>query len=250
VIITRNSDDSFKVVAGGGRLIFTENYEKSDINVLASADHFKRYIKGTHQFSHILAGEERLISSGEADDKITLQYSTYGAWTDTAGTVANNRYQSAIGYSVFGTRTKTNDMPTGSATYRGYVEGHVWKPTSGQVIGTDQEAIAGYFTTSINFGTSLVTTEFKNMQTFALTPDSKGVKWRNFTSVGTLSGNGFTGSVSALTTVGHGVAEGGIYTGSLTGALFGPSAAEIGGVWSVNVGNEHAVGVILGKKQP
>ena len=154
--------------------------------------------------------------------------------TQTFESLTNVQY----GYVVRGTRTLTNDMPSGTATYSGQLEAKEWDTTTAGSSATAPE-FRGDFNMTADFGTGLVTGTASNM---GRRPGRSGnfdyssYATTGLTFEGTVSGN----EISATSISGTGEFAG--YVGSAKGAFYGPQAAEVGGVFS---GENSADGRVL-----
>ena len=147
------------------------------------------------------------------------------------------------GYVVRGTRTSTNDMPTGSASYSGRMQAREW-PTDVLSSYTDADEYRGDFGMIADFAAGTVTGAVSNVvsrpsfsETDAASPST------GLTFQGTVSGN----SITASSLSGTGAFAG--YSGSVEGAFYGPDAAEVGGVFEASATDKLLQGYFAGDKE-
>ena len=146
------------------------------------------------------------------------------------------------GYIVRGTRTSTNDMPTGSASYSGEMHAREW-PTDSLSNFTDADEYRGDFSMTADFAAGTVAGTVSNVHsrpsftgTYTSSPST------GLTFQGTVNGNEIT--ASALTGTGT-FAE---YSGMAKGAFYGPAAAEVGGVFEGTATDKLLQGYFAGDK--
>lgn len=167
-----------------------------------------------------------LISAG-------LNYTALGTWSiDAAG---SNGMTTNISYFILGYQTAPTSMPTsGSATYSGTnnVTGVVGIQ-GGSSNGTGSANLTGNASLTANFGTGAITGSLSNMMA---TPSNGGsaVAWDSVSLSGSISGALFSGTTAVASTPGtsYSLAAGG--TGTLRGGFYGPSANEVGAVWTLH----------------
>lgn len=164
---------------------------------------------------------------------VPLSYTLIGTW---ATNLASGTPTYRIG--VGGAPTQASDVPrTGSASYSVGVGGAAIEN------GTSFDLAAnstGTFTA--NFGTSTVST---TLNLIGVQGSNTPVSFGSFSGLGTISstGPGFTGTFS-------GTAYNAFPTsGLLSGAFFGPQAAEMGYGYTLSAGGFSAVGAVAGAKQ-
>lgn len=147
------------------------------------------------------------------------------------------------GYVVRGTRTSTDDMPTGSASYSGRMHAREW-PTNVLSTYTDADEYRGEFSMTADFAAGTVTGAVSNVVS---RPSLRGTDTSSpstgLTFQGTVSGN----SITASNLSGTGAFAG--YSGSAEGAFYGPGAAEVGGVFEGTATNKLLQGYFAGDKQ-
>ena len=164
-----------------------------------------------------------------------------GTW-DYGGDTAQH------GVFVVGYETPSGAMPTtGSATYTGFAFGRMYVPSST----TDalpcmcQEVpVQGDAFLTANFGARTVTGELTNM--YRVWWDES--RWNDVTFTSVIAGNGFSGTTSVTGAVDLGMRANA--TGTLEGRFFGPSAEEVGAVWTLFDGTNAAIGTLGGRRGP
>ncbi|MFC7049137.1 transferrin-binding protein-like solute binding protein [Emcibacter nanhaiensis] len=170
------------------------------------------------------------------NETINLSYVSFGQWSKTDGVVSTNGFNTARGYTVFGVTTD-NVPTTGTATYRGYVDGFLYQATA--VAGDpDVYAVRGSLTATADFGNNTITTDFQDM---ALSQGSGFTDWVDFSYEGTIANGMFTGDADAAT-------QGAGYEGTVNGAFYGPNAVEIGGTWELYGNGQEAAGAFVGEQ--
>ena len=170
------------------------------------------------------------------------------AWTHfTPGEERNadSVVDSNYGFVVRGTRTATNDLPSGTAEYSGPMAAKSWDTTGVANRRTSPE-YRGNFSMTADFGSGSVMATVANV---TRRPGNSGsfasTSGTGLTFEATVSGNAFT--ANALTGTGHFAG----YTGSAKGAFYGPQAAEAAGVFSGEdtASNKALHGWFVGDKQ-
>ncbi len=191
-----------------------------------------------------------------------MSYLTMGTW----------RYFTASGVTGFdgaaltGYQTQAGHVPTsGSATYIGVrgapqgdikaggVTGTIWyPPESGPAL--ISSGVSGNATLNINFGTGSVAGQLTNMTVG--TGSGGSAAWNDVNLSGSLSGASMSGTTSTPgPAAGAGFsppAMSSAATGTFKGALYGPSANEVGAIWTLFEtanGGKSAVGVIAATHQ-
>ena len=132
------------------------------------------------------------------------------------------------GNVVRGTRTTANDMPSGSATYSGWLGAKGWATTTAGSHRTAPEYL-GDFSLTADFGAGSVMGAVSNVGRrpgSSGSYDYSGDAATGLTFQGSVSGN----AITASTLSGTGAFAG--YGGTAEGAFYGPRAAEVGGVFA------------------
>ena len=191
-------------------------------NISSSNANFTTYSKPGTGTTETL----RVLNSGAP--LIALSYVHYGQWrrTSTAsGTTSVNDT-----YLVFGTKSPSSAVTSGSGSYSTIVDGTF-------VNKTGSYAVSGTGTFSANFagGTIAYST------TANATPETSGTAF----SFGTMAGTGSIASQSA-SFKGTGVTNGSGYAMDVAGNFYGPAAQEIGGTFRIRGNNGNGTGVIAG----
>jgi hypothetical protein len=170
----------------------------------------------------------RRLNLGGANPLIVLSYVDYGQWRRTS--TANGTTSVNDTYLVWGSRTPSANITTGSATYNTVVDGTFVNKDGAY-------AVSGTGSLAANFGTASLT-----YSTTATGAKEVGVGSINF---GTMTGTGsITSRNSGFTGVGTADAEG--YSMGLTGNFYGPAAQEIGGLFRITGNNGQGQGAIVG----
>jgi len=170
----------------------------------------------------------------------SLSWTTYGSWDDYA--TASNRHANYV--TGFATLVAAVP-PTGSATYQGAVAGNVWRPEAGTQFGVGWGYLSGKATLQASFGTGGMTGNLTNMTV-------NGALWNSVSLMGTISGgqNSFSGTSAVSSAPAGPFALNSSATGTFSGLFFGPSAQELGAVWTLFDGTNAAEGTIGAKTGP
>ncbi len=172
-----------------------------------------------------------------------LSWTTYGMWDVV--TSSGSRTQAAF---VTGYETPVASVPTtGTATFSGVVRGEVLLPQAGRENGVNYLALSGDASMQANFASGSITGSLTNM--FATDFDGARTPWNSVSLLSTFSGsqNIFTGTTAATSAPGNSASLNGNATGTVAGKFFGPSAQELGAVWTLSDGIRAAIGTIAAK---
>ena len=182
----------------------------------------------------------------------SLTYTLLGTWTYKR--LGSN--PPIIGLVVTGYQTAAGSVPTtGTATYIG-ANAQNNGATAGGVLGmvavpsgsgsVNAATLSGDVNLNVNFGTREVNGTLSNMTAKDVLSGATS-PWNNVTLSGNLShadwdtshpGAAITGTAQAQTApAGATFGMSNTATGSLNGALYGPTASEVGALWSVNEGS-------------
>ena len=172
-----------------------------------------------------------------------LDWTAYGDWylygtPDDPATLASY---------VTGYRTPFAAVPTsGSASYRGVTVGRLLYPQEGAFEGIGSHRLKGDAALQANFGSRTVTGSLTNMRVEGVEP------WNSVSLQGTISAtqNAFAGTTAASSAPSGTFALRGSATGSFNGLFFGPSAQELGAVWTLSDGTATAIGSFGAKSGP
>jgi hypothetical protein len=170
----------------------------------------------------------RLLNNNASNPLIVLTYVDYGRWrrSTTSGTTTSVNDT----YVVFGTKSPSSAVTSGSASYSTVVDGtFVNKTGSYAVSGT------GTFTANFTGGTIAYST------TASATPETSGTAF----SFGTMTGSGSI-AVKSSGFAGSGVTNGSGYAMDVNGNFYGPAAEEIGGVFHIKGNGGNGTGAIVG----
>ncbi len=176
------------------------------------------------------------VYSGIAAGTLTLQhlnYLAYGAWDS-----------GLLNASVWfgGYSTPLAGVPTsGQATFVGNTLGHASAPNNGG-IGMTAGTVTGDAQLGVNFATGNVSGSLTNMT-------SGGAPWNDVAISATLSGASFSGTTSAASAPGGQMAQSLAAKGTIQGAFFGPTAQELGAVWTLFDGPTHGATGVIGAKR-
>jgi hypothetical protein len=179
-----------------------------------------------------------------------MNYSALGVWEVdtqnaqiTPGVTEGNIH---LGAFATGYETPTSGMPTsGAAFYSGNknVVGMIITDVAGKI---DRASVYGDATLAANFGTGAITGAFSNM----VSTNSAAVRapWNDVSlSASIIAGTSrFSGSTAASTAPGGAFAVSGSATGRIDGGFYGPTANELGAVWSLKDSGTVAIGVVHG----
>jgi len=167
---------------------------------------------------------------------VNLTYMWFGGW----GAFGNNGYSFAN--FVTGYRTPDSSIPTtGTANFAGSVVGSTWAPQGSCVV-----CLSGKAAMQANFGTGKITGNLTNMMYQQTTP------WNDVSLSGTISTgiNAFSGTTAVTSAPAGQNSLGSSATGTFGGMFFGPSAQELGAVWTLYDGTKAATGSIGAKNGP
>jgi hypothetical protein len=215
--------------AGNGYNVLAFNVDLDDIHFHREFDEAKDY-QGTlaisDQFGVMAKDGATLISYEPTTAADRLSYTKFGSW---------------VGMFATGFETPVADIPnSGTATYAGKTFGFL----------TVQDAsygVTGRATLAADFAKQSVTGTFDQMTAADLSASNAaaGQTWNNFTATAAISGAGFTGTTA--TTSASAISPDPM-KGDIAGSFFGPKAAEVGGVWTLQGGDSFASGS-FGAKQ-
>jgi hypothetical protein len=191
---------------------------------------FQFYLKTLNSTT---TSELSVFKSGSANGRLALTYVTYGVWTTTVRGATTSSFTSH--FAASGIQTSAASMPlTGSATYTGVADG------AALAAGQTYRLLGSTGTLNANFATGAITTTLALRGNPDVTSDAIGT-----TNLGTLTGSA---AIGAGTNKYSGTITGTGLSGTLTGAFFGPAAAETGYSFQVSGGGNAAAGVFVGKK--
>jgi len=187
----------------------------------------------------------------------TLNYTLLGAWTYNPVTGP-----SYIGQTVTGSLAPVSGIPSsGSATYTG-------GGSSGGVVGAfavpsgsgtiQAGALIGNVSLTVNFASNTANGTLSNMSANTTANGSGTTPWNTVTLSGMLTRDSTNASLSGTTTTSGSAAGAGnagfssAATGSFAAALYGPTAQEVGGTWTLHEGSgstgRTAVGTFAGTR--
>ncbi|NKJ03019.1 hypothetical protein FHW92_005130 [Novosphingobium sp. SG707] len=212
--------------AGGNYITFVKNangsYNLSDTvssaplnfdstNVISQNAVFTNY--KTSVASGYPTDELTLFNPGAGNTTLALTYVSYGQWRSTsASTQVSDRA------FIYGQLTGTGLMPTtGSATYTGIASGRGVGATSS----TDAYTLSGTSRFDVNFGTASLTSSVSGTLLNTTTNASTALGTVSFS--GNISNGAFTATTAPSASV----------SGQMAGAFFGPTASEVGAVFTL-----------------
>jgi hypothetical protein len=218
-VIYDSTTDTY-TVRDTGSLTTTSTFAPADIT--STTANYTTYTKTSGSTTETL----RLLNSGAP--LISLTYVDYGRWrraTTASGTTSVNDT-----YVVFGTKSPSSAVTSGTATYSTIVDGtFVNKTGSYAVSGT------GTFGADFTAGTITYST------TASATPETTGTAF----SFGTMAGTGSIATASS-SFKGTGAVNGSGYAMDVAGNFYGPAADEIGGLFHIKGNGGSGTGVIAG----
>jgi hypothetical protein len=170
-----------------------------------------------------------------------LNWTTYGTWW------ANDHATGTATQGAFVTGYKTPDgsVPTmGTATYNGATVGQVYSAINIPIVGAVE--LSGDVTLQANFANGSIAGNLTNMYVGGSVP------WNSVSLVGAISGgvNYFSGTTAAASAPAGYWSMDSLATGAFTGMFFGPSAEELGAVWTLQDGSRTAIGAFGAKTGP
>jgi hypothetical protein len=106
-------------------------------------------------------------------------------------------------------------------------------------LGVDSSRLTGDASLQANFGNGSITGNLTNMR-------AGGMPWNSVSLMGSISGgqNAFSGTSAATSAPGGIASMNGSATGTFAGMFFGPSAQELGAVWTLHDFTATAIGTI------
>jgi hypothetical protein len=217
-VVYDSATDTY-TVRDTGNLAVTSSFGPADI--FSSDPTFTVYKKGTTETF-------RLLNRSPANPLIVLSYVDYGQWRRT--TVNGTTTAVNDTYVVFGTKSPSSAVTSGTASYATVVDGTFVNKDGAY-------AVSGTGTFNANFGAGTI----GYSSAAAGTPELGGLAI-NF---GTLTG---TGSIAARSAgfSGTGVTNGSGYAMDVNGNFYGPAADEIGGVFRLRGNGGNGTGAIVG----
>ena len=163
--------------------------------------------------------------------------------------IANSGQLKSVTEYVFGYETPSSSMPTtGSATFSGSAQASVFKTigTDIQVTGLDGAGAYGNAAFSVNFASGQVGGAFTNMHYYDPST-GKYLPWNDVTATANIATgtNRFSGGTAAASAPASVMSLSGSATGHIDGAFYGPSAQNLGAVWSLSDGSGSAIGTVV-----
>jgi len=175
-------------------------------------------------------------------------YVAAGLWAQR--NTAPSSLQSASAYS-FGYETPASAVPkTGTAQFSGTANGYVFANNGGTTIYT---LIDGKANLSVNFSSGQMNGALTQMEQWDGVPYSGSPGYLPWNDVSlnasiTPGTNRFSGSTAASSAPGTSFSLAASATGHIDGALYGPSAQNLGAVWSLSDGAKSAIGALAAKQ--
>ena len=174
----------------------------------------------------------------EGPGSSNLSWTTYGYWQSNTSAV-----QSHAAY-VTGYATPASSVPTtGTATYNGSAQAHIFYPNTQWQNGIGQDYVNGNASLQANFGTRVINGSLTNMT-------NGSVPWNSVSLLGAISGGNFSGTTAATSAPGNPSSLSGSASGTFSGLFFGPAAEELGAVWTLSDGSKTVIGTIGAKTGP
>ena len=218
------------------------------------------------------------FTATEFEDFETLDIGSYeyqaGPWTFSTSNPLNQSYFRAVGWysggddvfyqghAVYGVSTEPENLPTGSASYAGYMVGNMFDNDGNSPRwATHRRGIWGELTLEADFDDSTVTGEVNGL--FFRDTIENGAAWEDLpdtTSIdiadGDIVGSRFTADWSGHDTDANNPAAASVrgFEGDMLAEFYGPNAEEVGGVFNGHravtaTTPEQFVSGILGGKQ-
>lgn len=223
-------------LAGGLHLTYTVDGAEKSVHL--GAEDFGGSRAASGQNFYDITGDTRVTlwgvpEGGGLQGSPQFRYLDINGWA--AGTYAENGQWTSFdrGFVVYGNQTQT--MPTtGTATYDGRMRSDVWNPNrpAGNI-----SRFRGDLTLTANFAGATIAGEVNNI--IDQRNNNEAVPSLAISN-GSISNSSFGADFSGL----------GGFTGTVSGAFFGPAAEEVGGVMEgSHTGGDLLVGYIGGKKR-
>lgn len=172
-------------------------------------------------------------------------YVAVGSWATRSG--GSGPLQSNSFYS-FGFETPTSGIPTtGSAQFAGIASGNVFIPNNGTILSTE---VDGKASVAVNFSSGQINGSLTQM----VQPNGQSaggtLPWNDVSLTANLTSgsNRFSGNTAASSAPGTSFSLAASATGHIDGALYGPSAQNLGAVWSLSDGAKSAIGALAAKQ--
>ena len=169
-----------------------------------------------------------------------LSYVALGAWVQY-WPPGNTREVQSFTEFLFGYETPTASMPTsGQAAFSGYADANIFSSSAVNAHILLNRA-SGDAALTADFASGKITGAFTHMQYLA---NSSSVPWNDVSvNASILAGtNKFSGSTGVTSTPQTALSLKGSATGHIDGAFYGPSAQNLGAIWSLSDGSTSAVG--------
>jgi len=170
-----------------------------------------------------------------------LAWTSYGMWGFHVDSGAPSTTSAAF---VTGYKTPNGSVPkTGTATFAGSVVGQVIYPQAGVENGIGSANLTGNASLQANFATGAITGDLTHMA-------AGSVPWNSVSLQGSIATgeNYFSGSSAATSAPSNSTSLSSSATGTFAGMFFGPSAQELGAVWTLSDGTRSAIGSIGASK--
>ena len=178
-----------------------------------------------------------------------LSYALLGEWgqrEDHAGTL-----QSVTEF-IFGYETPASAMPTsGQASYNGQVEGTVFASVAGHIMQTI--LLYGSAGLSVNFSSDAITGAFTQMKLAVVSSDGRPASpypWNDVSvnaSIATGT-NKFSGTTAVTSAPQNPFSLQGSATGTISGGFYGPTAQNLGAIWTLSDGTASAIGGVAASR--
>lgn len=163
---------------------------------------------------------EQVAVHGIGTGSLDYEHQTFGVWID-----GFNSNQGSVAAASVGSRTDAANLPGNTASFSGQTVG-LAQLSDGDTYLADSDltvTTSDFRTLNIESTNTIV----ENLDTFALRSESD----LNFTGTATVSGAGFTGTITGTAV-----------NGNIDGNFFGPNAEEVGGVFDSQSGSTTYIG--------
>jgi len=166
-----------------------------------------------------------------------LSWTSYGFW-DVHAAASYTNAAFTTGYIAPDAAVPTS----GTATYHGSVIGEAFHPNASGIDGVDFYQLSGDASMEANFGTGAITGDLNNMITRGFEGDTAA--WNSVSLAGSITGSRFSGTSAVTSTPANSGSLNGAAKGTFGGRFYGPTAGELGAVWTLYDGMSSAVGSI------
>ena len=178
-----------------------------------------------------------------ADVSVTtgLSYVQLGVW-DQPTSQQPNLLQSATAF-VFGFETPTAAMPaSGQASFQGEDQGKVFVPINGAIA---EAQLGGSATLSVDFSSGKISGALTKQT--ASSGNSSVLPWNDVSLAASIAAgtNKFSGTTVVTSAPGNAFSLKSSAMGSVNGGFYGPTAQEVGAIWTLSDATASAIGGVV-----